>query len=157
IFVWPNVSDDVQVTRRCSEHSTLAFAGNANAGSSIHARRYTHLHILSFWYRAFAFAQRARRAAPPTAAAVWTFLREPQTTTGPLHLTAAFASRANHNGATDIASAVAARTLLRTINGKVSREPLNRLFEGKRKRHLDISPTLRLRARRLLFFRAAPK
>src|SRR5829696_6979466 len=100
--------------------------------------------------------ERTRRAASSGSTTIGTLLRKPKPSTGALHLARAFARRTNHHWSTDIARAVATRTLLRTIDRDVCSYAVDCFFKRKRQRHLDVGATLRLWPRRLLLFRRAP-
>src|SRR5262245_34472212 len=99
--------------------------------------------------------QRTRRAPSPGSTAIRTLLRKPKPTAGTLHLARALTRGTNHHWPADITSAVAARTLLRTIDRDVGSYSFDRFFKRKRQRHLDVGATLRLWSWRLFLFRRA--
>src|SRR5689334_15785139 len=153
--MWTNVRDDVQVARRRPKPAAFALPRNSHTRTSLNTSRNANLHGLSLRYHTFAVTQRTRCSPSSRAATIRTLLRKPQTTTRTLHLARAFARLTNHHWSTDVACAVATRTLLRTIDREVRRQPLDRFFKRETERHLDVSASLRLRPWRLLLFRCA--
>src|SRR5258705_2843662 len=107
VFVRADVGNDMQVARRCAEASAFTLARNAHPRTRFHTGWDAHFHCLCFWYRAFAFAQRAGRSPATGATAVGTFLRKAQAAAGALDLPRAFASLADHHWPTDVSGAVA--------------------------------------------------
>jgi len=69
---------------------------------------------------------------------VGTLLRKFQTTTCALHLSRAFASRADNQRSARVASAVTARALFRAIDRDVGHHALDCFLERERKRHLYV-------------------
>src|ERR1043165_1474244 len=158
VFVLADVRDDVQISRRRAHASAMALAGNTHARTRFDTCGNAHLYRLVLRRHALAVAQRTRRTPPAGAAAVRAFLRETQTTSGALHLARSLARRTNNHWSTDVARAVATRTLLGTIDGEIGRESSDRFFKRDAQRHLDVCATLWLRPRRFfLLCRAAAK
>src|SRR5829696_8573262 len=99
--------------------------------------------------------QRTRRAPSASSTTIGTLLRKAKPAAGALHLARAFARRTNDHRSTDVAGAIATRTLLRTIDRDVGGYSFDRFFKRKRERHLNVIAPLRLWPRRLFLFRCA--
>jgi hypothetical protein len=94
--------------------------------------------------------QRTRRTPAPGAAAIRTLLRKSKPPACALHLAGTFACRTNNDWSTNVAGAIATRTLFGTIDREIRRQPFDRFFKRQTERHLDVRATLWLWPRRLL-------
>ena len=119
VFMTADIGNDVQVARRRAESSAVTFSWNPHARTRLNSGGDAHFHSLGFGHRAFALAQGAGRSPAAGATTVLTFLRKTQTAAGALHLARAFAGSADHYWPTNIAGAIATRTLFRTIDREV--------------------------------------
>src|SRR5690349_2273058 len=155
VFMFANVRDDVQISRRRTQTSALALAGNANPRASLDTRRYANLHRLILRRHTFTVTKRTRSTSPASTAAVLTLLRETQTTARALHLARSFARRTNNHWSTDVARAVATRTLLGTIDGEIGSQSFDCFFKRDAQRHFNVCAALWLRPRWFFLLRRA--
>src|SRR6185503_8818231 len=154
ILVLTNVRDDVQITCGRTETSALAFSGNLHARASINPGGNADFHRLRLIRRALAVTEGTWCSSSSRPTTIRALLRKTQPAARSLHLPRTFARRTNNNRPANVASAIAARTLLRPVDSNIGRESFDRFFERETQRHLDVSAALRLRTWRFFLFRS---